>query len=134
MRAKIKWATYPSRITLSDLASIDFAVDFPPTENVKALLYVAHEHPTVKVLKRKIECGQITEPQIEAFVDKLLESFERGVHFSYEHALIALTSIMMERGTPFAKRYLGELSDFERSIELITAGRVAAHAIREMLR
>ncbi len=135
MKTGIKWATYPSRITLSELTTIEFAGDLPPTDNVRALLRAARGHPTVKVIKRKIECGQITEAQIESFVDEILkEGFQNGVRFSYEHTLIALASIMMERDTPFAKRYLSELADLGRSCEFVTSGRAAAEALREMQR
>lgn len=128
--AQIQWKAYDRHITLSDLDSFDFAVDFPMTDNALAILRCLTKHPVVIELRRRLENGSLDEAQCKSFVHQLLEDFQQQQSL-HHHALSGMCAVFHRFDRPFAKKFLSELANLSDTVEFGRAGRVAEAALKD---
>ena len=115
---------------LNNLCSDDLFISTAAIATADALFAVLETQRDVLRLRISIGDSVVTSPDISSFVEGLLKSFKRGVHFPHDLTLAALAASLSTVPTDFAHEYLEKLSNV-RIQEMPMAPRIAAIALHK---
>ena len=88
----------------------------------------------VKQIRKDLQSGLISEASIERFSNDLMEQFQRGIQFPYEHVFAAIAVALETRATKFAEDYLLDLARLVKISEMDIGPRVAGECLKERSR
>jgi hypothetical protein len=126
------WREQMAHQTLDNLDTDQFELDVgaPPLAGLRTILAQTNQ---VRSLRDAMRSGEVTEPEIHAFVQTLLARLTLGVQFEAELALAAIAVALEPRSTAFAEEYIRDLAKLKLS-ELRRAIAVAQACRRERAR
>jgi hypothetical protein len=58
--------------------------------------------------------GEVTDEELRAFVDTLVESWRPDQHFEFDDTLAGIAVAIEKRSTPFVEEFLGDLARVKR--------------------
>lgn len=116
-------------MTLEDLASQEFALDYDFIDAAPAARRALGGAPLVLWVRRALRDGEITFEDIRSFVTRLMLSLRQGEKFEHDTALCALGVALEPVPAHFSDEFLGGLANL-RAPELRRASAVARECLR----
>lgn len=114
---------------LALLIADDFIASVGVISSARGVRRHLYKSRFVGCVRSAIEGGIVSEDDIDAFVNDLMDEFSRGVRFPHELALAALSVILETRKTKFAEDFLLDLARLNIT-EMTFSPQVARESLR----